>query len=181
MDIEVWKTVKDWDKYEISNLGNIRRNGRNLKLPVAGNGYHTVRLSQDGKITTKYIHRLVAEAFIPPIEGKNVVNHIDCDRLNNKVSNLEWCTQRENEIHAWKCGRKEKVRQAVRENVKKAHANAYKHKIKVVQKDLDGNIIKVWNSAIDAKRETGIDNSSIAKCCRGKLKKVGGFKWEYLK
>lgn len=180
MDKEIWRPVKGWDKYEVSNLGNIRRDGKNKKLSPAGNGYYVVRLSQDGRITSKSVHRIVAEAFLPLVDGKNYVNHIDCNRLNNNVNNLEWCTFQENEIHAWKHGRKEKIRQTSKENIKKAQANAYKNKIKVIQIDFDGNIIKVWDSASDAKRETGIDNSAITKCCRGKLKQTGGFRWQYI-
>lgn len=68
-------------------------------------GYRKVNLyDKRGKCSKKYVHRLVAEAFIPNPENKPNVNHIDCNRQNNKASNLEWCTQSENIKHAVKCG-----------------------------------------------------------------------------
>lgn len=61
-------------------------------------------LSKDGKVKNESIHRLVAQAFIPNPDSKPQVNHIDCNTLNNNVSNLEWCTAKENTVHAWKNG-----------------------------------------------------------------------------
>lgn len=98
--------------YEIDGNGNVysliqdksRRKG--LLKSYFTNGYRKVNLYDlSGKCKKKYVHRLVAEAFIPNPESKPNVNHIDADRSNNRVSNLEWCTQAENIRHCVKMGR----------------------------------------------------------------------------
>lgn len=117
-----WKPVKGYEGlYEVSDEGQVRsldrkrraniRNvtttwikGKVLKPNLKHNGYYTVDLCRDGKITTTTVHRIVADAFIPNPEGKHFVNHIDSDRTNNTVSNLEWVTSSENRIHGIKSG-----------------------------------------------------------------------------
>ena len=176
---EEWKDIKGWEGvYEISNLGNIKRNGKTLKISVWSK-YKVVRLHEKERTKTMYVHRLVAMNFIPNPENKPMINHKDGNKLNNEVSNLEWCTRQENEVHAWTHGMKEKIRITSKENLKIARCFIHT-KIPVVQMDLDGNFIKKWDSASDAMKETGIDGSGITKCCRGKLKKTGGYKWQYL-
>jgi len=99
--IEIWKDVVDFEnEYEVSNLGNVRRKVQNLKLAISPNGYKTLSLSKNGKIITKLVHRLVAEAFIENIEDKEIVNHKDCNKINNTLENLEWVTHEENMQHA---------------------------------------------------------------------------------
>ena len=90
--------------YEIDTQGNVyskitnmgRRKG--ILKPFVKNGYFAVNLIKDGKCKHFYVHRLVAKAFIPNPNNLKVVNHIDCNKQNNKVDNLEWCTQKHN-IH----------------------------------------------------------------------------------
>jgi hypothetical protein len=97
---EVWKSVKDYDNYEVSNLGKVRnkKTGRILKAHCNG-GYLIVGLSYKGKTRSHRVHQLVALAFIDNPENKPQVNHIDKDGTNNKLSNLEWCTSAEDAAH----------------------------------------------------------------------------------
>lgn len=102
---EIWKGIKDYPKYEVSNLGRIRniKTGRILKPNFSGR-YYSVELFNETGSKRKAIHRLVAEAFIERKNGQDVVNHIDGNSFNNSASNLEWCTVTENNIHAIKNG-----------------------------------------------------------------------------
>ena len=107
---ENWKSlkgiVKCGDTYEVSDLGNVRnvKTKRILKSQKSSKGYLRVKLSLNMDAKTYQIHRLVALAFIPNIEGKPQVNHKDSIRHNNVLSNLEWCTNGENQQHSIKQG-----------------------------------------------------------------------------
>ena len=111
---EEWKSIKNWeDLYEVSNLGNIKniKTNKLLKGDINNYGYHRVCLYHNNKKKRYFRHRLVAEHFIhnDDIENKKFVNHIDGDKSNNTVNNLEWVTQSENEKHAFKTGLKNKT------------------------------------------------------------------------
>ena len=102
--MEVWKRIKHYTNYEISDLGNVRRvlkkgTSKNLKAVDNGNGYMRLNLYKNGKQSKYYIHRLVAEAFIPNRNKLPEVHHKDHDKTNNVLSNLEWVTSEENNSH----------------------------------------------------------------------------------
>ena len=115
---EIWKDISGYEGlYQVSNLGRIKslsrtignrykcnirnqKENRIIKPCKKDNQYLYVSLTKNRKRNNKYIHRLVAEAFLPRIDGKNVVNHKDYDVTNNAVENLEWVTQRENIKHS---------------------------------------------------------------------------------
>jgi len=116
---EEWKDVEGYEKlYQISNLGKIRRIvsrrtkeglaskrfGKLLKKAISGSGYMVINLSQHGKTKTFYFHRLLAQHFISNPQNKRTVNHIDYNKLNNNIDNLEWMSQKENINHAWNGG-----------------------------------------------------------------------------
>lgn len=104
---EIWKDVPGYEGlYEISNTGSVKSLYKNkfLKQRISTNGYWVVDLTKDHRASVKRVHRLVALTFIPAVAGKPFVNHIDGNRLNNNISNLEWCTQSENVSHAYRIG-----------------------------------------------------------------------------
>lgn len=96
----MWKPIKDFENYEVSDAGEVRNVKFNRLLtpsPGAG-GYMRVQLRKDKQSYQRYVHRLVAEAFL---EGEGEVNHIDGDRTNNKADNLEWVTHQQNIQHSY--------------------------------------------------------------------------------
>lgn len=103
--VEEWKQIGDTD-YLVSNLGRVYSNKSNkiLRTQTHRNGYVTVWISTKDGNKTPTLHRLVAEAFVPNPSNKPQVNHIDGNKQNNCASNLEWVTQSENTIHAYKLG-----------------------------------------------------------------------------
>lgn len=167
--LEVWKPIKDFPNYEVSNLGKIKslerwidNNGGQQHLPERilqvdvnkqRNSYCQVHLSKDGKVYDKKIHRLVAEAFIPNPNNLPQVNHKDVNPLNNCADNLEWCDQQYN--------------------------NDYSISKRVLQFDLSGNFIKEYASTVKAGRAVGVDPSNICRCCNGKTKTSKGYVWKY--
>lgn len=163
---EVWKDIKGYEgKYQVSNRGKIRSlvHGNRIRKTVINNRdkYEYVSLFSN-KVHTHKVHRLVAEAFIPNPEHKPQVNHINGNKQNNYVENLEWVTAKENNRHAIVTGLRKKNNSKI-----------------VNQYDLNGNFIKNWHSIRTIEKELKIANSSITACCKGKLKTAGGFTWRY--
>lgn len=110
---EIWKTITDLPNHEISNKGRLRNKhtGRVLKTHVGTGGYENITITYNSEQHFKTIHRLVALAFIPNPDNKLEVNHIDENKLNNTVTNLEWVTRKENIHHGTWIERKIKSRQ----------------------------------------------------------------------
>lgn len=119
---EIWKQIKNEPGYEVSSLGRVRSyrvkgynrqfNARPLyrKVDISYWGYPEVRLFVGGTSKKYRIHRLVAEAFLPNVETKQEVNHIDGDKTNNAVGNLEWVTRSENMEHVFRILKKPTMR-----------------------------------------------------------------------
>ena len=110
MDNEVWRDVVGYEGlYKVSNFGNVmsapkktRYEEREMTKSIGSEGYLHVHLRKDGKESQKLVHRLVAEAFIANDDNKPQVNHIDGNKQNNNVKNLEWVTRSENLLHAYR-------------------------------------------------------------------------------
>lgn len=102
---EIWKDIPIAKNYEASNLGNIRNKKTKhiIKQMINSKGYSQVSLYLKKKKTIR-VHRLVASAFLENKNNYGDINHIDGNKLNNNVDNLEWCTRKENIIHSWKKG-----------------------------------------------------------------------------
>lgn len=178
-ETEKWKDIEGFEGfYKVSNMGRVRSldrvtiskngvkrffKGRLLTPCDAGKGYRNVILQANGKRRTPRLCRIVAAAWIPNPQGLPQVNHKDENKQNDKASNLEWCTAAYNTNYG--TGIKRRAKKISR---------------KVNQYDLNGNLIKAWDSISEASRALDIDNSHIIRCCKGNLKKTGGYKWEYV-
>ena len=99
LQLTVWMPIDGYDNYEISICAQVRnvKTKRILKLRIGNNGYYSTELWKNNKGKRINIHRLIAMTFIPNIENKNCVDHIDNNRLNNTISNLRWCNLSENQ------------------------------------------------------------------------------------
>lgn len=163
---EIWKDINRYEGlYKISNFGKVMSLTRNKLLTINKTGeYDYVFLSKNGQFKIKKIHRLVAEAFIPNPNNLECVNHRDENKRNNRVDNLEWCTKKYNCNYG---KRNEKMSKS-------------KSKYKIVQKDKNNNIIKIWNSIWDLEHNTSYNKWVIRQCCKNKCKTVYGYKWEYM-
>lgn len=162
---EEWKPVDGYDgRYEVSNLGNFRR-VEYIKPIVKKHGYAVVSLHKNGRVKTKTMHRLVAETFIPRIDGKTQVNHKDEDKTNNRVDNLEWVTAEEN------CNYGTRTIRATAKNGSKTP---------ILQCDLEtGKIIAEFKSQTVASMATGVSIPCINACLKERQKSAGGYLWKY--
>lgn len=185
--MEYYKPVNGYDGiYEVSTLGNVRSvtrkvghidhsitiKNRILKPYLGTNGYYVVTLSKKGKRHRFSIHRLVATTFIQAYNDKPCVNHKDGNKLNNEVSNLEWSTYSENNKHAYASNLK--VGYWTGKFGKKHHNSKA-----VYQYSIQGIFIKEFDSIMDARRETGVNDTSISLCCRNRQKTSGNYIWKY--
>lgn len=100
------KLIDDYQDYKISENGDVFRvkNNKRVKATINKQGYYRLKLYKNGICKTFQIHRLVALTYLEILEGKNQVNHIDGNKLNNHISNLEWCNNSQNQLHAYKLG-----------------------------------------------------------------------------
>ena len=159
LTMEQWKTVVYdgvvYSNYEVSNMGVIRNEkGHLMKQTKMKNGYLQVLLKNrlNGKSRMLLVHRVVAFTFIPndnPTE-KTQINHIDENKENNMVQNLEWCTRQY--------------------NIDYSQAK----KVMCIETGI------VYDSAKHASMQTGVSKHSIAGCCTGRRKTSGGLHWKYV-
>jgi hypothetical protein len=176
---ELWKPISGFEGlYEVNSFGNVRsldrvildnvRNcnrtlkGRSILANVGTTGYYYVSLYKNGKQTKKKNHRLVAETFIPNPENKPQVNHIDENKLNNNLENLEWVTEKENTNHGTGTLRRGLIQG------------------KAVAQFKDGEFVNSFYSIHQAERLTGVKRAHISGVLKGKYKTAKGFEWRWL-
>lgn len=175
---ETWKPVVGYEGlYEVSDLGRVKKVARTITQADGtvkkiderilkqseSNGYLNVGLYRNGVSNPNWVHRLVAQAFIPNPNKLSDVSHLNEQRDDNRLTNLEWSSHRDNLNY----GRRN---ERISESISKP----------ILQFDLEtGLIIATYPSASIASKETGILISSLSRVARGKGKTAGGYGWRY--
>lgn len=178
---EIWKDIVNYEGYyQVSNLGKVKSLEREIYMFNKGNfkskekillshttskGYLRISLLKDKICRKNLVHRLVAQAFIENNNLKlNQVNHIDGNKKNNEVHNLEWCNNSQNVKHSYSIGLQKAKYGSDNQNSKK-----------VAKYDAVGNLIKIYDCMTDASLDNNSHISSISSCCHGRKSKLKGY------
>ena len=143
--------------------------GKQIKQAMHGKGYKVVTLTKDGKMTNLYVHRIVAEAFLPNPDNLPMVNHKDEDKANNFAENLEWCTAAYNRTYG----------NAIERHAKTLRGRESGKRTPVIQKYADGKFANRYDSISEAALSVNGAVGAISAVCKGKRKLAYGFRWEY--
>lgn len=177
--VEIWKDVTGYvGLYQVSNLGRVRNKSGLImsQKPSKRDGYVRLLLYKAGKYKAEYVHILVAQQFLQkPSFDSAEVNHIDANKSNNVVSNLEWVTKRENHFHAVRLGLK-----PVNPTIGKYGSDNPCSK-PIFQYTTDGVFIREWKSRDEAASYYGCTPNSISRCMNGVRKTCKGFLWKHCK
>lgn len=200
MKNEIWKDIKGYESYyQVSNLGRIKSKERyssccygkqrllkekNIVPTPDKNGYLRIMLSKDKDKKRFYIHELVAQAFLDNSNNHPCVNHIDSNRTNNEVENLEFCTHKQNIEHAYKNHRFDNMRKIKSEIMKRNKLNGYIYANEITKKRVgkfdEFGCIEIYESISEASRKNNISITSISYSANGKRKTGGGYLWHFV-
>ena len=174
--MEIWKDIDGYEgRYRISNKGNIYSylSKKIMKPSLSSTGYLHIQLYGTNGSSVRLVHKLVAETFLQNPDNKPEVNHKDGNKANNKMENLEKKTKSENQIHAIKHGLR---KSSPLEGVFGADNPNSK---RILQYNLNGEFIKMWDSISQASKAIGCSESTLASCLHGRIKSCKGFMWKY--
>lgn len=185
---EVWRQIKGCEgAYEISSFGRVKslKSGKPLimKPKVESNGYLRISLYNNKKGRSVLVHKLVAEAFLGQRPDGMQVNHIDGDKTNNKVDNLEYCTCSENIKHAYNTGLKEKCREhgssmfRMNEGKLKAYRNRISRAVVSICEATGEE--REHESVNAAARETLSDVANVSRVLKGDYRQTNGYRFKY--
>ena len=154
----IWKEISEFPNFEISINADIRniRTKKLRKISIGKRGYPVCSFCKKGKLYLRTLHTLFAKAFIPNPNNLPQINHIDGNKNNCSIENLEWCTAKQNNIHARNTG------------LHKSDGDKA-----VLQYDLEGNLIKEFKSASEASRILKISRSNICNVCNHRKNQKG--------
>lgn len=166
---EIWKDITGYKGlYQISSLGRVKSSRHDIILKTYVNrGYHQVHLSKNNIKSSRTIHRLVAEASIPNPENKPQVNHIDEDKSNNSMSNLNWMTAKENSNHGTRSLR-----------VGVASGKTRSKPVKAI--NVTSGVTLKFESAAQCAKILSVSQGNVTRTLKGRSKTVGGYYVEYL-
>lgn len=158
---EIWSE----DRVCIDAVGRKRfRKGQKLNPDIAPNGYYRVTLAKNGKKTQRYLHRLLAQHFIPNPDNLPQVNHKDGNKLNCNIDNLEWVTIKDNVIHAYKHGLIDHIRGEKHPNYGKCGSKSKRAK-RVMAINPNTNETKIYNAIIETKKD-GFLPCEVSRSCK---------------
>lgn len=186
---EIWKDIRGYEGlYMVSNTGRVMsfhctpkatkksgiHNGRIMKSTLSSSGYWHVQLyKSQNKVKTILVHILVARAFIPNPDNLPEVNHIDGNKANNNVVNLEWVTRSENAQHAIKTGLRKPSPMSGIKGAKNPNSK------EILQYSLDGEYLRTWCGIAEASRVVGCSYCTISACLTGRKRTAKGYVWRY--
>jgi hypothetical protein len=170
MALEVWRDIPGWRPYQASNLGRVRRSpidaahgrskpGTTLRAKLDPKGYPTVKLYRDGRRLYASVHRLVMLAFVGPRPPRLSVNHIDGDKANNRIANLEYTTPGKNNAHAYKIG----LRAARRGAAAVTSAKLSPARVRAIRRRLEGG-----ETQAAIARDCGVHFSTVHMIAKGR-------------
>lgn len=169
--------IRSYDKLKFNGFKEFMFKGRILRQRRRPNGYMDVSLHKERSFKPVLIHRIVASAFIPNPDNKPYVNHINCDKSDNRIQNLEWCTPLENGTHAKMQGRYRPISKKDRDRVSRMAKSKFSKP--VLQFDITGNLLAEFPSANEAHRQLGISQGLISNVCRGLKENTHNYVFKY--